>query len=325
MCFLAPELKPTIINRPNHGPCPVHGGKDGLRAFNDFDETGGVVCNTCGAFSDGFKTLIWINNWSERETIHAVRKALGYPAGIPDCTKSAEEDLPVPRKASIIERQKYLQKLFDRGLPLDSAEAELAVTYFKKRGLLLPPPTLNIRFVPALKYWAAEQSMNLPAIIAQVDDVEGNLVSVHRTYLNNQGRKASVACPKKLMSATFPGATRGAAIRLFPAEREVALAEGIETALAVQQAQNLPVWATISAWGMTYVQLPPTIKKVSIWADKDLNGVGQNAAKKLAARLVAEGRAIKILIPEDSIPSGKKSIDWLDVLNKPDELCLLNP
>lgn len=322
MCSLAPELKQTIINRPNHGPCPVHGGKDGLRAFNDFDETGGVICNTCGAFSDGFKTLMWINNWSEFETIHAVRKALDYLTDLPDCIQRVENHLSSPSNVSVIERQKDLQKLFNEGLPTNSTEAELAATYYKKRGLLLPPHLANVRFIPALKYWERGKSVDLPAIIARVDDVKGNLVSVHRTYLSHQGEKALVATPKKLMSATYRGATKGAAIRLFQAEEEVALAEGIETALAVHQAQKLPVWSTISAWGMAHVQLPPAIKRVSIWADKDLNGVGQNAAKKLAARLVAEGRTVKILIPEDAIPPGKKSIDWLDILNKPDELCL---
>ena len=45
---LAPELMPAIEAGADHVPCPVHGGKDGFRVFNDFQETGGGVCNTSG-------------------------------------------------------------------------------------------------------------------------------------------------------------------------------------------------------------------------------------------------------------------------------------
>src|SRR5210317_1541204 len=72
IAILAPELQTAIINRPDHVPCPVHGGKDGLRCFPDFDETGGMVCNTCGPFSDGIDVLRWIHKWSFPETVEQI-------------------------------------------------------------------------------------------------------------------------------------------------------------------------------------------------------------------------------------------------------------
>ena len=47
---IEPDLLGVIERRPKHGPCLVHGGKDGLRCFDDFARAGGMVCNTCGKF-----------------------------------------------------------------------------------------------------------------------------------------------------------------------------------------------------------------------------------------------------------------------------------
>ena len=80
----APELKEAIEKRPAHCKCPVHGGVDGLRAFNDFDETGGMVCNTCGFFHDGIETLIWIKNWNFRITIEEIFSFLKAHESITD-------------------------------------------------------------------------------------------------------------------------------------------------------------------------------------------------------------------------------------------------
>lgn len=43
-----------------HQPCPRCGGSDRFRAFGDFAETGGCICNQCGKFADGFATLQWL-------------------------------------------------------------------------------------------------------------------------------------------------------------------------------------------------------------------------------------------------------------------------
>ena len=51
---LAPELEPALQRLGRHVPCPIHGGRDGFRLFRDAPDTGGGICNTCGAFPDGF-------------------------------------------------------------------------------------------------------------------------------------------------------------------------------------------------------------------------------------------------------------------------------
>ncbi len=39
-----------------HGPCPKHGGKDKWRTFDDYEKTGGAVCNECGKMADGYRS-----------------------------------------------------------------------------------------------------------------------------------------------------------------------------------------------------------------------------------------------------------------------------
>jgi len=40
-----------------HHPCPRCGGTDRFRVFDDFEETGGAICNQCGRWGDGFSFL----------------------------------------------------------------------------------------------------------------------------------------------------------------------------------------------------------------------------------------------------------------------------
>src|SRR5262249_40158574 len=106
---------------------------------------------------------------------------------------------------------------------------------------------------------------------------------------------------KKLMTAVRDGATRGAATRLCELGEEddvLALTEGIETALAVQQATGTPTWSCISSTGLTAVEVPPSVRQVLIWGDNDQSGVGQKAADELALRLHREGREVRVLIPQ---------------------------
>lgn len=118
----------------------------------------------------------------------------------------------------------------------------------------------------------------------------------------------------------------GGAIELYGAQEGewLNVAEGIETSLAIRQALNLPVWATVSATMMA--KLNPAmwahvkIKGLLIWADLDLGqeilgglGAGEWAALELQQRMCELGVPCHILIPGDMIPAGAKGVNWLDV------------
>lgn len=76
-CALAPTFKVAMQRPGKHVPCPVHGGKDGFRLFEDYREAGSCVCNTCGNFRDGFAALQWLHDWSFAYTLSRVASVLG--------------------------------------------------------------------------------------------------------------------------------------------------------------------------------------------------------------------------------------------------------
>ena len=140
-------------------------------------------------------------------------------------------------------------------------------TYLHWRGIPLPLADLPsvLRSHPRLIY-RHDDSYNTyhPAMVARVDNAQGQGVSLHRTYLTSDGHKAAVPAVKKLMPTAIPGATRGGAIRLYPPSETLAVTEGIETALAVRLATGLPVWASICADGMARLIIPAEVRLVVV-------------------------------------------------------------
>jgi putative DNA primase/helicase len=178
--------------------------------------------------------------------------------------------------------------------------------YLCRRGIALDDLSAVLRYHARLAYRHEDGKCTFhPAMIAKVDGPSGQGVSLHRTFLTHDGRKADVPTPKKLMPAVVPGATRGGAIRLYSASETLAVAEGIETALAVHLATGLPVWSTICAGGMARLIVPAEVRLVVVCADHDAAGL--DAAKALARRLLIEQRRVKILTPD--MPGA----DWVDL------------
>jgi putative DNA primase/helicase len=131
-------------------------------------------------------------------------------------------------------------------------------------------------------------------MLAAISTCAGDLVTLHRTYLDLHGHKAPVSSPKKVMSPTTPGALRGATIQLFAATTLLALTEGLETAIAVNLLSGWPTWSCVSASGLEQVEVPDTITTLYICADHDAAGL--RAAYALARRQ-AYHRTVRVLVP----------------------------
>lgn len=197
--------------------------------------------------------------------------------------------------------------------------------YLKCRGIHLVRFPECLRFVSELPSWRKDidsagsvrwvDEGSFPALVARIDSPSGEMITLHRTYLTPDGQKATVESPKKLMKSPFPGATKGCAMRLCSIETVVALAEGLETALAYHVLTGIPAWATITAGGMESVVLPPQVETVYICIDVDHSGRGREAANKLKGRLLDEGRKVLMATPPGAT-EGVKSFDWLDYLNE---------
>jgi len=205
-----------------------------------------------------------------------------------------------------------LEQLWNAAQPLTGED--VASRYLRSRGLLLDQIPASLRYLEALEYHHQGRLIGVfPALIAQVTHPRWGTVALHRTYLKEDGSgKAPVASPRKLTRPLFEGATRGAAIRLGVVGSRLAVAEGLETVLAVQEMTGWSTWASVSAGGMALLEVPETVREVLIAADHDpvnnKTGLrpGEAAAQALASRLFQQGIKVYLAIPPD------EGTDWLD-------------
>lgn len=171
-----------------------------------------------------------------------------------------------------------------------------------------------LRHHPGLGYWVPSDDPKgppvlvgtFPAMVAAMTAPDGRLVNCLRTYLTEDGQKAPVPTVRKQMPAAIYGASNGAAICLYEPGKLLAACEGIETGLAVHLMTGFPVWVGFGTAGLASLVVPPTVEQVAIYADNDINGAGQDAARKLATRLYEQGIRARILV------SPEPGTDWLD-------------
>jgi hypothetical protein len=174
------------------------------------------------------------------------------------------------------------------------------VRYFASRGITISPPP-SLRWAPACPH---PSGLHLPAMLARIDNIDGELIGVHRTFLRPDGSgKADVEPVNAMLGHAATGA-----VRLAPAAETLLIGEGIETCLAAMRATAMPSWSALSTSGMASLALPPLVRAVVILADNDDNGAGQRAARTAAQRWLAKGRRVRIAVPPEP------GTDFADVL-----------
>lgn len=302
------ELRiPAEALRDQHGPCPGCGGVDRFR-FDDRNGHGTFYCSGGGsdpAAGDGFKLLEHVHGWQPCAALRAVAEALGLvPGHRASVTVPAKPPAPsIIPTGDVDKTRTRFNASWAATVALDHPAADPARRYLRQRGLddLLPDLPHGWRYHPGLDYWhncdgQPQSQGRFPVLIAKIQAPDGTPVGLHHTFLTPEGRKAPVPKPRKVR-ALYSGALRGAAIRLYPAQDRLALAEGIETALSLRVVwPEYPVWSCISASGLAGIQIPSGVAEVLIIADAD--PVGRHAAEKLADRLTAEGHTARILMPD---------------------------
>lgn len=310
---LAPELGPAIEARGHHVACPVHGGTDGFRLFKDYNESGGGICNTCGAQANGFAMLVWVKGYTFRDAVREVAQWLRNESVSPTVSNRPPPPPPAP-KTDPAKARAIIYRLWNGTKRITGTPAE---RYLVERGIWSSNIPSTLRFHPSLRYYDVKEKKhlgNFPGLIAPVRDPEGELIALHRIFLTPEGKKAPVPEVKKMTPCVKP--PQGAAIKLFPPGSTLGVGEGIETMLAVHAITRMPVWSAIAAPLLEQLVVPKFVKRVVIWADSDVSGRGQKAAEVLSERLKAEGKTVEIQVPPQVIPEGEKGLDWLDVLLK---------
>jgi len=278
------------------GPCPACGGRDRY-VFDDRHGRGDFYCRGCGA-GDGFQLLQRVHGWSFRDALNRVAAIAGL-AGPRAASTEIARPAPTHRPAQPTRR---VREILDHACePGDAADV---VPYLLSRHLWPLPSTCTLRAHASLEYWQERRRLGrYSALLAEIRDLDGELVTLHVTFLA-KGAKLTGVEPRKILS---PLTDRlGCAARLAPITGEVlGIAEGIETALAAHQLHGVTTWAALNTPLLAKFEPPPAIRTLVIFADRDAPGL--EAAARLIERLQGRVRA-ELRVP----PAPAK--DWADVL-----------
>lgn len=265
-----------------HGPCPICGGKDRFR-FDDKNGVGDWICSSCGS-GDGLMLAEKVTGLPMRDVIKKVQSLA-----------STVEARPVKERDHAKELN-AIRSLWDRaGRPADDGP----VARYLTRRLGRHWRSYAIREI--MDCWEAGSQTRMPAMVARVEDWEGNIVNCHLTYLTAEGVKIT----KRVMPGSLPD---GCYIPLWRSQDGVlGVAEGIETAMAAAARFKLPVVAAVNANRLAAWEPPAGVTEVYVLGDNDESYTGQAAAYNLARKLVLKhGLKAHVMIP----PEG--GTDWAD-------------
>ena len=182
-----------------------------------------------------------------------------------------------------------------------------AAVYLTSRGCApttgISWPT-DLRFHPGCPFGP----YRFPALIALTRDVvTGEPTGIHRTALSDDGSSKRVM-PVGLSSKMTLGCAAGAAIHLSNAGTRLGLAEGIETALSAEKIFKVPVWAALSASGISSFPVVHGLSRLFVFADNDDPGL--KAARTCKRRYGRAGIEAQIRYPAEH------ETDWNDHLRK---------
>ena len=288
---------PSHFLRNQGGPCPIcKEGKDRFR-FDDKDGRGTYYCNRCEA-GDGFTLVMKVNGWTFTEAKAEVEKVIGVaPAAAHEQAKS-ERSL-----TSLINSTWKASRLIAPGsAAFDYLQRRLGMTEFSRE------LRANGRLYHREPNGASPT--HHPAMLARVRTVDGKPWTLHRTYLTLDGRKADVPEPRMVMprGGGEKAMPDGCAIRLAAPAEVLGVSEGIENAISATILFGTPCWSLISSSIMPKWRPPAGVRKVIVYADRDVNYVGQQAAVQLARQLIDQKIEAEVQMPETH------GEDWNDVL-----------
>jgi DNA polymerase I-like protein with 3'-5' exonuclease and polymerase domains len=232
-------------------------------------------CFVCGAHGDALDWLTMVEGMDYGEAVEATE----------NCKPRA-----VTRENEAENSGRALE-LWAEALPIaDTPAAQyLAARHINIEAL---PASINevLRFHPACPY----EGVRHPCLIALHRDVASDApAGIHRTALDRNGKKIG-----RLSLGRWPTPR---AIKLWPAENVLVVAEGIETALAAATRINhrgallRPAWACGSAGDLRKLPAITGVERLTILVDND--PTGRDSAEVCAQRWTASGRTVVLLTP----------------------------
>jgi putative DNA primase/helicase len=200
--------------------------------------------------------------------------------GSADPTGTALKPKPAPQRWS-----DFAERLWNRALQLTGAD--VASKYLAVRQCRAPTAA-DVRWMDPSP--PKDQHPCMAALVT--DALTGAPMSLQRTWLRFDGTdKADVERQRQFLWAH---AKAGGVVRLDEHSGVLGVAEGIETALSID---TVPMWAALDAGNLQGFPVLAGVRELHIFADNDANGVGLKAAKTLARRWKAAGRAVHLYMP----------------------------
>ena len=299
----ASDLRATIQAVLGHAPEHIEPGR--LHRFPTSEKRGDNA-GWCKLFHDLRGGVFGCHRQGVSEKWSVTDRATMTPSQRADRARqvmAARAEREAQQRQHWAENAQRIDKLWSETVPL--VPGDPVTLYLKARGFagVWPLPDA-LRYHRAMPYWEAGAKLgNFPALVAPLV-LDGRTVALHRTYLTRDGQKADVPTVRKLTCAAGPLA--GACITLHkPASGCIAIAEGIETALAGWCASRLPTVAAYSAGNLAAYRWPPGVQRLVVFADHDK--AGQDAAEALRVRAVAARLRCEVLTPTDP------GADWCNV------------
>jgi hypothetical protein len=259
-----------------HARCPAHQGKK--RSLSVWVDENGIARFKCHSHQCRTGDIVAALGAAPAAVIRAVH-------------------LWKPRPASEKSTRELAARLWSESR---EARGTIAQDYLFGRRIAGEIPA-SIRFHP--KLWHSP-GIYFPGMVAAVEDVRGQIVAIHRTFLKPDGTgKAEVEPNKKAL-----GSYGGCAVHLSSGAPELVICEGIETGLSILQTMGLHAWAALGTCNLAQIELPKFVREIIIAADHDEPGM--KAASIAADAYRASGYQVEIVSPRT------EKADWNDVLRR---------
>ncbi len=220
---------------------------------------------------------------SFRDTLDEARRFLRAPRELPP---ERQDERSSERDTIALAR-----KIWATSRPISGTPAE---AYLCARKITVDLVLASLRYHPALLYREHHGALSrkLPALVAAVTNHSGEIMGVHRTFLDTQRMdKARVSSPRRSL-----GAILSHGVRFGNIDEAVLVGEGIETVLSIKGAlPELPMVAALSAGHLAAWGFPSGLRRLIIACDND--ETGRRASQRLTERAEAAGIEVTTICP----------------------------